>query len=84
MRVFGDRGQGAPVVSLFPGVYSPETSVGHMYVGGALLILFLPTSPLTTLGHRCFDDALHPPRTLKLVTSGVTHISFKIADGPWS
>lgn len=72
MRVFGDRGQGASVAALFPGVHSPETSVGHSYVGGALLILFLPTSPLATLGHRCFDDALHPPRTPKLVTSGVT------------
>ena len=73
--LWGQRA-GSPMVTFFPGVYSPETSVGHSYVGGALLILFLPTSPLATLGHRCFDDALHSPRAPKLVTSGVTCNTF--------
>lgn len=76
MKVFGDRRQGVLTVPLFPGVCSPETSVGHTYLGGALLILFLPTSPLATLGHRCFADALHPHHTPKLVTGGVTSNKF--------
>lgn len=76
MKVFGDRRQESSQFPSSLGSAALRQACGSHVRGGALLILFLPTSPLATLGHRCFADALHPHHTPKLVTGGVTSNKF--------